>query len=371
MKHILLLSWKDIRHPKAWWAETVIHTYMTWLIQQWYRVTQIAPHFTGAKKEEALDGVEVKRIGSIHSIYFLCRIRYLFVNREKYDLIIDHAWGIPLLSPLYIRNKPIIFFIHHLWKKERNDYFYQRTWISALGSFFRRLYTSFVVKLYRKKPTITVSQWTANDLQQLWFTNLHILPNTTSYPLRTHCIAIKQRILTTVWRVVPNKQFDHAIRVVARLKNKWYTYTLYIAGPKQDLQEAKRLEMLISELNLVDNVFLTDKLSDEELITLRDKTYYWLITSDVEWFWLTTLEANKRAVPMFWYDIPWVNETIKAWVNGYLVEKNSWQEMAKLIATDSPDAYKTLVNTTTTFIQNYPTWTDNITSFTWIVENVS
>lgn len=371
MKHILLLSWKDIHHPKAWWAETVIHTYMTWLVQQWYSVTQIAPWFTGAKKEEYRDGIQVKRIGSIHSIYFLCRIRYLFVNREEYDIIIDHAWGIPLLSPLYIRNKPIIFFTHHLWTKERNDYFQQRIWLSVLGSFFRRMYTSFVIKLYRKKLTITVSHWTAQVLQQLWFTNIQVIPNTTSFPIRTTYTTAEQLILTTVWRIVPNKQFDHAIRVVAVLREKWFPYTLYIAGPKQDAKEVACLEALIQTLQLHDTVFFTGKVSQDELLALRDKTRYWLVTSDTEWFGLTILEANKRGVPVLGYDIPWVNEVLISWTNGYLVEKNNRQKIAETITAEDQDQYATLVASTQDFIAHYPSRSNNIATFTRIIEDVS
>jgi hypothetical protein len=74
-----------------------------------------------------------------------------------------------------------------------------------------------VVKLYRKKPTITVSEGTAYDLRTLGFINVTVLPNTTDYPITSEVILPKELILTTVGRVVPNKQFSHAIRIVDAL----------------------------------------------------------------------------------------------------------------------------------------------------------
>jgi hypothetical protein len=43
--------------------------------------------------------------------------------RGKYDIIIDEAGGLPLLSPLYEKKTPIVFFSHHVGDKER-DYSY-------------------------------------------------------------------------------------------------------------------------------------------------------------------------------------------------------------------------------------------------------
>jgi hypothetical protein len=52
---------------------------------------------------------------SIHTIYFFAWSWYRnFIKKNPIDLIIDEAGGIPLLSPLYERNIPIYFLIHHI-----------------------------------------------------------------------------------------------------------------------------------------------------------------------------------------------------------------------------------------------------------------
>jgi len=89
-----------------------------------------------------------------------------------------------------------------------------------MGKLFRRVYTYFVLHLYRKKTTITVSQATAQELYKLGFTDVHVFPNTTDYPhIQTPTPKIKL-VLTSVGRIVPNKQFSHAIHILKTLHNK-------------------------------------------------------------------------------------------------------------------------------------------------------
>lgn len=365
-KSILILSRKDIYHPRAGWAEQVLHTYMKWLINEWYAVTQIAPQFSWSSKNEQIDWITIKRMFSIHTIYFAFWFWYLFIRKEEYDLIIDHAWGIPLLSPLYIYNKPIIFFTHHIWTIEWEDYF-QPFWI--IGKWFRWVYNQFVLKLYHKKPTITVSQWTAQELRKLGFQNIHVLPNTTDYP-RIQTIPKKELVLTTVGRIVPNKQFSHALYLLKALHNAWLPYHLHIVGAIQDNNEYAYLENVIKTEQLNNYVTFHWKLWTQELIALWDKSRYGLIMSDKEWFWLTTLEANARGVPMIGYAIPGVNEVIHDGENWRLIPKNDRNEWAQRIIWISEEEYTKLVQTTMQFMTTYPTWEWNQKAFIAVLQNI-
>jgi glycosyltransferase involved in cell wall biosynthesis len=365
-KSILVLSRKDIYHPNAWWAEQIIHIYMKWLINAWYAVTQIAPQFSWSSKSEQIDWITIKRMFSIHTIYFAFWTRYLFVRNEQYDLIIDHAWGIPLLSPLYVFKKPIVFFTHHIWTTEREDYF-KPFWF--IGKCFRGLYNHFVLKLYRKKPTITVSQWTAQELRKLGFQNIHVLPNTTDYPRIEFTVQKKELILTTVGRVVPNKQFSHALYLLKTLHNGWLPYHLHIVWAIQDKNEYVYLENIIKTEQLNSAVTFDWKLWTQELIALWDKSRYWLILSDKEWFWLTTLEANSRGVPMLGYSIPGVNEVIHDWENWRLLPKNDRNEWAQRIIWTWEEEYTKLVKQTVQFITTYPTWEWNQNKFVLLIKS--
>jgi glycosyltransferase involved in cell wall biosynthesis len=367
-KKILLLSRKDTKHPKAGGAEVVIHRYAQWLVEAGYEVTQIAPLFSWARQEEQIDGIYIKRMFSIHTIYFCFWARYLFKNKERYDCIIDHAWGIPLLSPVYIRKTPIIFFTHHLGTTERADYFRQRCNLPQLWKVLWYIYTYMVLSLYRHKHTITVSEGTAHELRKLWFTSIHVLPNSTDYPKNNKPKAKKELILTTVGRIVPNKQFAHTLHILKKLHDNNAYYSLYIVGAQQDTSEVDLLQQLVYTYWLEQYVHFTGKVTTDQLIGLRDRTRYGIITSDKEWFGMTVLEANCRGVPMIWYAIPGVNEVIHPWKNGYLAPKNDRPTLVTYILKESEEDYAHLVKNTKMWIDAYPTWEKNSDVFVALLQ---
>jgi glycosyltransferase involved in cell wall biosynthesis len=361
--NILFLTRKDLKHPSAGWAEVVIHQYMTWLIERWHSVTQVTPFFDWAKKNEVADGVNIIRVYSIHTIYFCIRYYYLAKLRGKYDIIVDHAGGIPLMSPLYIWNKKILLFIHHIGDQERKEYFSQ--WISMwwIGTIFRFVYRVFLIWLYRHKTTITVSNGTAQELKKIWFDDVYVLPNISGYPLLSLSWTVsKKNILTMVWRMVPNKQFSHAIKLLYRLHCQGLMYVLNIIGNIQDISEKRKLDIMIWEYKLWDYVTFHGKMTTTQIIAIRDTTKYGLMLSKKEWFGMTILDANMRAVPVIGYDIPWVNEVICNNINWYLVQKNDIDSLISCII-DREDNYQLLVQSTYTYISSYPDRSDNNNQF--------
>jgi hypothetical protein len=80
--------------------------------------------------------------------------------------------------------------------KERAEYFHQRIGLKWVGNFFQWIYNTVVLHLYRKKPTITVSEGTAQELYTLGFTDVHVLPNTTDYP-RIQTPKVKSNLVLT------------------------------------------------------------------------------------------------------------------------------------------------------------------------------
>ena len=114
MKNILFLTWKDIKHPRKWWAEVVMLEYAKRLVNDWNKVTWFASGFKWWEKEEVIEGIQIIRKYSINTIYFFAWNWYRKFRKEnKVDIVIDEAWWIPLLSPLYEKEIPIYFFIHH------------------------------------------------------------------------------------------------------------------------------------------------------------------------------------------------------------------------------------------------------------------
>src|SRR5438105_1714009 len=97
---ILVLSWRDPRHPLAGGAEQVMHEHMKGWIAAGHTVTFFSSRFIGAKSEEDLDGVKIIRKGSQ---YLTCHIAaffwYLFGKHEEFDLVVDEFHGWPFFTP--------------------------------------------------------------------------------------------------------------------------------------------------------------------------------------------------------------------------------------------------------------------------------
>ena len=359
MKRILCLCRKDIKHIRHGGAEVVIHQYLKGLVALWYEVTQISTNSGQNPHEEIVDGVYIVRLWTIHSIYFLFPRYYLRYLQGKYDLIIDHAGGIPLLAPWYAHKIPIIFLVHHVGTKERSEYFIQWIGMWWIGDCFRYIYNHFVLLSYRLYPTITVSEWTAHELRVLWFTQVYVLKNTTDRDINTQYQKTKKHRLLMIGRVVPNKQIDHGLRIIHQLQWQGYDYHLDIVGNTQDNIEYQKLQGLIHQLSIQDHIHFHGKIDHDHLIALMQGTQYLLLTSDKEWFGVVVLEANTQWIPALWYDIPGINEAICDGQNGILFPKNDHQSIASYIIHHQSD-YQVLQNQTLSYIASYPRRSHNI-----------
>jgi len=104
MKHILFLTWKDIKHPRAGWAERVIFEYAVRLVQDGHRVTWFGSSFDGAVESEIIEWIRIIRKYSINTIYFLAWKWYKeFKKNNPVDIIMMKLEVFPS-SPLYMKN---------------------------------------------------------------------------------------------------------------------------------------------------------------------------------------------------------------------------------------------------------------------------
>lgn len=105
-----------------------------------------------------MDGIHVIRKYSEHTIWLSAWWWYRGFKRQNHiDLIVDEAGGWPLLSPLYEKKIPILFFAHHIGDKEFDAF----PWI--VGHLAKWVYQS-LFRLYRHTPTIAVSESTKQEL---------------------------------------------------------------------------------------------------------------------------------------------------------------------------------------------------------------
>lgn len=137
--------------------------------------------------------------------------------------------------------------------------------------------------------------------------------------------------LISVARYAVEKQLDHQLRLVKKLKNDYSNIQLHMFGAGG---EHAKLQKMIEAEDLTENVFLRGFVTD--LAAEFSKSHVNLLTSRMEGFSLALLEASSYGVPSVSYDIEYgPSEIIDDGRTGYLVplddEEALYDKVRKLL----------------------------------------
>lgn len=363
--HILFLTWKDIQHPRRWWAEVVIYEYAKRLIWDWHTVTWLGSWFSWGKSEEIIDGIHIVRKYSINTIYFFAWKWYKsFIKNNPIDIIIDEAGGIPLLSPLYEKQIPIYFFIHHI-----GDHEYETSFSFPFNKIFKK-FVFWTFSLYKKLPTITVSNSTAQELKERFhFENISIVENATHLkPIEQINWKKKKKEIVFLGRLTPMKRTDHAIQAFVLLSKKDPDYTLNIIWNPQDKEYYKELQTLVENLKIQEKVnFLWYSKEIVDTYLLRAEVL--LVPSVKEWYGLIVLEWNCFWLPVLAYDTAGLRDSVRDGKNWLLIEDGNYQQMWEILyeLVNNTEKLKNISLSSLEFIKEFGWWDERYKEFKKII----
>ena len=112
---ILMLSWKDLKHPKRGGAEVFTDVYLEELAKRGHQVTLLTSSVKNTPKKEAYKGYTILRKGNEFTVYFY-GFFYAFRRKNKLDIIIDQINTLPFFTPLIISKPKRVAFLHQLCK---------------------------------------------------------------------------------------------------------------------------------------------------------------------------------------------------------------------------------------------------------------
>lgn len=367
---ILFLTWKDIKHPYRWGAEKVMYNYMKWLVKRWHDVTWFSYSFPWCFENEIIDWIKIVRKFNLYSSYFLFPFFYKKYFKWKFDVIVDEAWWLPLLSPLYEKVTPIVFFAHHIWDKEW-DYDYPWPLNKLLKKIYRQLF-----KFYRKNITITVSNSTKDELVDFfWFdkNKVNVLNNVCDLEkLDIINFEEKENSILFLGRLMPIKRVEHAIKAFAYFDSLCGWYTLNVMWNNQDKKYFTKLEQLVESLNIKDKVKFYWHVDEEEKSLFIQKNKIMLVPSFKEWFWIIVLEWNSNGLAVLWYNVPWLKDSIKDWENWFLIEDWNFEAMWERLYNILKDErnYIDLAKSSLEYVKWLNTWDDNVKEFESILNHM-
>lgn len=321
---ILILSWRDIKHPLAGGAEILTYEICRRLVQFGYSVSWFSARTKQQSRKETIDGITFIRRGTFYSVHLLGIYLYLTQWRGNFDLIVDQIHGIPFFTPLFVKEKTIALIC------EVADKIWFAEWpfpISILGSVIEHLYLTF----YRSIPFLTISKSTKRDLVKKGIKHVNVVcPGITLPTVNPQYTKESTPTFISLGRLTPMKRINETILAFSLVSKQRPDAKLWIVG-KGKYHHRQHLFSFANKLGLENKVRFWGHLPEDKKWELLQKSWAILSTSIKEGWGLVVIEANRVGTPAITYNVPGLNESIINNQTGLLTTNNTPKQLAQLM----------------------------------------
>lgn len=308
---VAFLTWRDSTHPDGGGSEVFVEQVARGLVRRGHEVTVLCARHGDAPATEDLDGVRLVRTGGRLTVY--PRGLWWLLRHRRTDVVVDVINGLPFGTPL-VRRRAVVALVHHVHQRQW-QIIYPGLW-GRLGWFVESRLTPAV---YRRRPHLTVSEASRRDLVGLGIPAGSVtvarngLASTPSGAARSATPR-----LVVLARLVPHKQIEHAIAVVAALRTDHPDLQLDVVG---DGWWREQLEADVRDRGVGDRVTFHGHVPDAERDRLLARAWLALLPSVKEGWGLAVLEAAaQRTATVAYRDAGGVTESVLDGVTGLLVE---------------------------------------------------
>lgn len=306
---VLLLCWRDTGHPQGGGSELYLERVGEHLARRGSQVTLLTAAYPGAPTVGHRDGIRIIRRGGRLSVYPYAlativagRLGIGPLARSRPDFIIDTQNGVPFFAALCSRATTLVL-VHHC---HREQWPVAGPLLAKVGWFVESRLSPWV---HRRHRYVTVSQPSATELGQLGVDAERITvvragidaapdvggsPSSVSLPVSSPG---KVR-LVTLSRLVPHKQIEHALEVVAQLRHSHPHVHLDVVGSGW---WDERLRTRTTELGVDDRVTFHGHVSDTAKHQLLARAHLHLMPSQKEGWGIAVVEAAQHRVPTIGY----------------------------------------------------------------------
>jgi glycosyltransferase involved in cell wall biosynthesis len=314
---ILWFNWKDILNPEAGGAEVFTHEVMKRLVKRGLEMTLFTSRFKDCQLNENINGIDIIREGNKYTVYKEAK-NYLKTYKHHYDLIIDEINTRPFLTPKFVESeKPIIALIHQL---AREFWYYETPFpLSHIG--YHYLEKKWLSN-YKDMMTLTVSNSTKVDLEEIGFKKVSIVPpglNVT--PLSDVKEKEARPTVVFIGRLKKAKLPHHALQAFSIIKREIHDAKMWIIGDGY-------LREKLQSCNMKD-VTLYGHVSNERKYELMSRAHIILVPAVREGWGLIVTEANAMGTPAIGYDVHGLRDSIKHGETGIIVKERSPEAMAQ------------------------------------------
>jgi glycosyltransferase involved in cell wall biosynthesis len=315
---ILLLNWRDIKHPEAGGAEIVLHEQAKRWVDWGHDVTLLTSRPEGSASKDNLDGININRAGGFYSVYARTAMTYLASLRKEIDVVLESINGIPFFSPLYCR-KPAVGLLHHV---HRAQFLVEMTPVlGRIGMTIEHCFPKFLAY----KRIICVSKSTADDMQEyLWGTgrqHLEVVNNGIDHDFFSpEDGEFSRPTILYLGRIKKYKRLNRLISFMPAVRKEIPDAELLIAGRGDHLENVKAM---VQEKRLGDFIHFLGYVSEEEKRNLYRRSWVLAMPSMNEGWGMNVVEANACGTPCVSYRVPGLKDSVSDGRSGFLVEDDN------------------------------------------------
>jgi glycosyltransferase involved in cell wall biosynthesis len=314
---VLVLNWRDVRHPLSGGAEQYIHEISRRWAAAGVHVTWVTARPDGQPAHETIDGIHIMRGGGDLTLYPRAALRLRRFRRD-FDAIVDCQNGIPFFAPAFAGpDVPVVQVVHHVHQDQFATRFSRP--MAAVGRFLEGRAARTV---YGARAVAAVSPSTRMELRRrLGFTGpIFVVPNGTIDVPTLSGPRDPDPTVVVVSRLVQHKRIDLLLGEIAAVARQVPRLRVEIVG---DGPERQRLQGLVVDLGLQRTVTMHGYLPDASRDALLQRAWLTTSTSAAEGWGCSIVEAAAWGVPCVALRVPGVRDSVVDGVTGWLVDRTA------------------------------------------------
>jgi glycosyltransferase involved in cell wall biosynthesis len=292
---VLLLNWRDSKHPSSGGAEVWAHRIAEGLVLRGHHVTFFAAHVDGAPEDEYVNGVRIVRRGSRLTVYREAK-RFYLADPTQFDVILEEINTRPFFSYKW-GSTPVVHMIHQVakdvWKYEAPF---------PISFFGRYVFEPYWLKRLAGRHVLTLSPSSAESLTEYGINDAIVaLPGSDDSRV---VYSEKASVPTVVFlgRLVASKRPDHVIEAFRYVRNQIPNAELWMLGSGQMKQQLKK--------DLPAGTTLFGHVSYEERQLRLAQAHVLVATTVREGWGLNVSEGSAVGTPTIGYDSPGLRDSI-------------------------------------------------------------